>query len=172
MIYWFFRVGLFACIISCDGGASRKRDSIDFYRYLAVELSPLPLPFSLCLSLFHVRSLWLPPSFPFLPFSPFLLVPPAVPLTFPSVSRVLTLSFLSSHPPQAAPFAYPEGERILGAGIENLNTYDPEGRFYAKCALGNDEKTRFLLSHERGFVTKNHLLEFPALRNTCKINSS
>jgi len=68
--------------------------------------------------------------------------PPTVLLTFPSVLRVLALSFLSSHPPQAAPFAYPEGERILGAcrGIENLNTCDPEGRFYAKYALSNDKK--------------------------------
>lgn len=52
-------------------------------------------------------------------------------------------------------------------GIENLNTYDPEERFYAKCALSNGEKTRFLL-----LVTKNYLLDFSAFWNIYEINLS
>lgn len=138
-----------------------------------MELSPLPLPFSLCLSLpfalYGCRLL-----FPYSPSAPFYLpLLSLFPLTFPSVSRVLALSFLSSHPPQAKhPSRIPKEKESWVPGIENLNTYDPEGRFYAKCAFGNGEKTRFLPSRERGRVTKNYFLEFPTPRNTCEINSS
>lgn len=54
-------------LISCDGNASRKRDSIDFYRYLAVELSLLLFSLFLLLSFSPFWSLWLPLSFPLFP---------------------------------------------------------------------------------------------------------
>lgn len=54
-------------------------------------------------------------------------------------------------------------------GIENLNTYDPEGRFYAKCALSNGEKKLGSYPRERGPVTKNY---FPGVSQLAEINSS
>lgn len=87
MIYWlFFRFAFSACIISCDSSASRKRDSIDFYRYLAVELSLLPLPLSLSLS-FALYGCRLP--FLYSPLPPFCF-PPA----FRSPSPLLRASWL------------------------------------------------------------------------------
>lgn len=131
-----------------------------------MELSPLPLPLSLRLSLFPVRSLWLPPSFPLLPFSPFLPLPlfrsPSLPFRAFWLYRFFRATLRSQHPSRI-----PKEKESWVPGIENLNTYDPEGRFYAKRALGNDEKTRFLSSREeRGPVTKNYFLEFSTLHET------
>jgi len=138
-----------------------------------VELSPLPLPFSLCLSLFPVRSLWLPPSFPSLLFGPFLSVSLLPPFRSPSLPfRAFWLyRFFRATLRRQHPSRIPKEKESWVPGIENLNTYDPEGRFYVKCALSNDEKTRFLPSREPGSATKNYFL-FPTPRNTCEINLS
>lgn len=154
---------LFACIISGDGSASSKRDSIDFYRYLAVELSPPPPPppfLSVCLSfpfaLYGCRLLF--PHSPSAPFYLFLLPPfrsPSPPFRAFWLCRFFRATLHRQHPSRIL-----KEKESWVSGIENLNTHDPEGRFYAKCALSNDEKTRFLPSHERGPVTKNYFLEY------------
>lgn len=101
MIYWlFFRFAFSACIISCDGSASRKRDSIDFYRYLAMELSLLPLPLSLSLSL----SLFMAAAF--------LSFTPLCPLSaFPRRSAHLPLCF--ARPGSTVPFEPPSTDSTL-----------------------------------------------------------
>lgn len=162
MIYWlFFRFAFSACIISCDGSASRKRDSIDFYRYLAVELSLLPPPSPSSFSLILSLSLFMAAAF--LSFTPFRSPPPPFPprlSAFPRRSAHLPLCF--ARPGSTVPFEPPSTDSTLRVSrwrerkrgrrgwvpeIENLNTYDPEGHFYAKCTLSNDEKTRFLPSN-------------------------
>lgn len=142
-----------------------------------MELSPLPLPLpppfpSVCLSfpfaLYGCRLL-----FPYSPSAPFylsLLPPfrsPSPPFRAFWLYRFFRATLRRQHPSRI-----PKEKESWVPGMENLNTYDPEGRFYAKCALSNDEKTRFLPSRERGPVTKNYFPEFPTSRNTCEINLS